>query len=184
MKRRRKAIARVKSGALARIAIRQNVQVGRDFHVGPRSRLWAPTSLIIGRNVYVGKQVTIEVDGVIGDEVLIANNVGIVGRRDHDQRQIGVAIRSADWVGDCPHLTDRTVIGSDVWIGFGAVILSGVRIGNSAIVAAGSVVTKDVPDNVVAAGVPASAVTTRMANAEFSEHWKSLSDDGVRWIKG
>lgn len=46
-------------------------------------------------------------------------------------------------------------IGDNVWIGARAVILPGVTIGNNVVVAAGSVVTRDVPDNVVVAGVPA-----------------------------
>lgn len=47
-------------------------------------------------------------------------------------------------------------IGKDVWIGAGAIILPGVKIGNGVVVAAGAVVNKDVPDNVMVAGVPAT----------------------------
>ncbi len=46
-------------------------------------------------------------------------------------------------------------IGDNVWVGARAVILPGVTIGNNVVVAAGSVVNRDVPDNVVVAGVPA-----------------------------
>lgn len=53
---------------------------------------------------------------------------------------------------------DPVTIGSDVWIGGNCVILSGVRIGDNVIVAAGAVVTKDVPSNCVVAGVPARVV--------------------------
>ena len=45
-------------------------------------------------------------------------------------------------------------IGSDVWVGGGAIILPGVRIGSKTVIGAGSVVTKDIPDGVVAAGNP------------------------------
>ena len=51
--------------------------------------------------------------------------------------------------------TKPVVIGDDVWIGANAVILPGVTIGRHCVVAAGAVVTKDVPDNSVVAGVPA-----------------------------
>lgn len=57
----------------------------------------------------------------------------------------------------------RIVIEDDVWIGAGSIILPGVRIGRGSIVGAGSVVTKDVPDFVVAAGNPAVVKATRTA---------------------
>ena len=46
-------------------------------------------------------------------------------------------------------------IGNDVWIGGNCVILPGINIGNNVIIAAGSVVTKDIPDNTLVAGIPA-----------------------------
>ena len=52
------------------------------------------------------------------------------------------------------------VVGDNVFIGYGTVILPNVRIGNNCVIAAGSVVTRDVPDGVVAGGVPAKALKT------------------------
>ena len=49
-------------------------------------------------------------------------------------------------------------IGSDVWVGGGAIILPGVRIGSRAVIGAGSVVTRDVPDDVFAAGNPCRVI--------------------------
>ena len=54
--------------------------------------------------------------------------------------------------------TKPVVIGDDVWIGANAVILPGVTIGKHCVVAAGAVVTKDVPDNCVVGGVPAKLI--------------------------
>lgn len=54
-----------------------------------------------------------------------------------------------------PAMTAPVVIGDDCWIGAGAIILPGVTIGNRSIVAAGAVVTRDVPEGVLVAGVPA-----------------------------
>ena len=51
-------------------------------------------------------------------------------------------------------------IGSDVWIGGNVTILPGVSIGNNVIIAAGAVVTKDIPDNCVAGGVPVRLIKT------------------------
>ncbi len=166
---------------LRRLAVRRNVSIGRNFHVGPRSVIWAPRSLEIGNRVYVGKNVTIEVDGRIGDGVLVANNVGIVGRRDHDRRQVGTPIRDARWVGDAPeHLSLPVTIGSDVWIGFGAVVLSGITVGDSAIVSAGAVVVTDVPSNTIVAGNPAKPVRPRFSPVELDEHWSALRKAGFR----
>jgi maltose O-acetyltransferase len=49
-------------------------------------------------------------------------------------------------------------IGSDVWVGGGAIILPGVRIGSRAVIGAGSVVTRDIPENVFAAGNPCRVI--------------------------
>lgn len=56
--------------------------------------------------------------------------------------------------------TQQVVIGDDVWIGANSVILPGVTIGHHCVVAAGAVVTKDVPDYCVVGGVPAKVIKT------------------------
>lgn len=176
---------RLKSVLLTRIAVRGNVTLGADFHVGPGSVVWAPRSLVVGRDVYIGKNVTLEVDGAIGDGVLIANMVGIIGRRDHDHTELGVNIRRSRWVGDFPDdLSQQTIIGSDVWIGYGAVVLSGVTIGDSSIVAAGSVVTSDVPPNSIVAGNPAKFMRQRFSDEELQTHWEKLKLTGHRLLVG
>ncbi|MDX6350693.1 MAG: virginiamycin acetyltransferase [Streptomyces sp.] len=152
-------------------AVRRNVRVRDDVHIGVGSILWAPQELVVGRDVYIGKGCTIEVDGAIGDSVLIANRVGIIGRSDHDMRQVGATIRRADWVGDHPHRLSRPVhIGDDVWIGYGAVVLSGLSIGRGAVVAAGAVVTSDVDPYVVVAGNPARPVGQRFDDEAITAH--------------
>jgi acetyltransferase-like isoleucine patch superfamily enzyme len=55
------------------------------------------------------------------------------------------------------------VVGSNVWIGYGACVLRGVRVGDNAIVGTNSVVTKDVPANAVVAGIPARIIRMREA---------------------
>ncbi len=159
-----------------RLAIKENVRVGERFHVGPLSRIWAPNSLVIGDDCYVGKYCTIEVDGVIGNGVLIANNVGLVGRNDHDIYEVGKLIRLARWVGDPDFHPEKgsLEVKDDVWIGFGAVVLSGITIGRGAVVAAGSVVTKDVPPYAIVAGNPAHQIAERFDAATSEEHERRI----------
>lgn len=57
-----------------------------------------------------------------------------------------------------------------MWIGFGAIVLSGVRIGKGAVVGAGSVVTKGVPSYTIVAGVPARFIRHRFTPEQVSTH--------------
>jgi acetyltransferase-like isoleucine patch superfamily enzyme len=174
-------VARAKLRLRQRSTVRANVTTGINLKYGERTVLWAPSSLIIGNNVGLGSDVRIEVDGTIGDGVLIANGVGIIGRRDHNMRELGVTIQSAEWVGEnIPKLSLPVAIGSDVWIGFGAIVLSGVSIGDSCVIGAGAVVTTDIPANSIVIGNPAKVVGLRFDEHSISEHWRLLRASGIR----
>jgi acetyltransferase-like isoleucine patch superfamily enzyme len=157
-------------------AVRGNVTLGRTVHIGLGTILWAPNRLDVGDDVYVGKGCTIECDGSIGSGVLIGNRVGLVGRHDHDFRALGTTIRRAPWVGE-PAGPDsgRVVIEDDVWIGYGAIVLSGVTVQRGAVVAAGAVVTRDVPPYAIVAGNPARAVGQRFDEDEQVLHESALA---------
>ena len=66
------------------------------------------------------------------------------------------------------------VIADNVWLGFGVTILQGVRIGKGAVVCAGAVVTKDIPDYSIVAGVPAKIIGTRSMNLDYKCSPKEL----------
>jgi acetyltransferase-like isoleucine patch superfamily enzyme len=87
----------------------------------------------------------------IGSNVSIAHGTTIM-TTTHNYTDAGVNIREA------PELFGPVTIGSDVWIGAGVRILAGVSIGNRVVIGAGSVVTKDIPSNSLAVGVPARVV--------------------------
>ena len=70
----------------------------------------------------------------------------------------------------------QTVIEDDAWIGHGAILMSGVRIGRGAIVAAGSVVTKDVPRYAIVGGVPAKVIRYRFNEEQQREHDRVLDE--------
>ncbi|MCR5272539.1 MAG: sugar O-acetyltransferase [Lachnospiraceae bacterium] len=112
-----------------------------------------------GKNIYIGNNFTgnynltiLDIREVyIGDNVMIGPNTLIttvnhpltpMGRRQH----LGIA--------------KPVTIGNDVWIGGNVTILPGVKIGNNVVVAAGAVVTHDVPDNTLVGGVPAKPIKT------------------------
>lgn len=145
-----------------RLNVSGNVHLGRAFRLGQGSTVSSAHGLAIGDHVAIGRNCTVEVCGSIGDYTLIAAAVGIVGRKDHEHAAVGVPIRYSTWVGDrACEPADRVDIGKDVWIGYGACILSGTRIGDGAIVAARSLVTRDVPAFAVVAGSPAQVVRRR-----------------------
>ncbi len=160
----------LKRKVLRALAVRSGVTAPGCLHVGPGSVVSAPRSLEIGENVYIGKNCTVQINGRLGNGVLIANNVGIVGRLDHEWREPGVFVRDGKWVGSDEALAkdplNAVQIHDDVWIGFGSVVLGGVTVGEGAIVAAGSVVIKDVPPYSVVAGTPAKVVRKRFDGPE------------------
>jgi acetyltransferase-like isoleucine patch superfamily enzyme len=134
---------------------------GKNVYIGKNSTIEGIKSLSFGDNIYIGKNVTIEVEGYVGNNCLIANNVGIIGKSDHDLTQTHLNIFEAETVRNNPSLSFPIIIEDDVWIGFGAILMSGITIGKGAIIAAGAVVTKNVEPNHIVGGVPASFIRKR-----------------------
>lgn len=81
-------------------------------------------------------------------------------------------------------LRGNTVVGNDVWIGARALIMSGVNIGNGAVVAAGSVVTKDVPPYAIVGGNPAKIIRYRFDASVIDKlqqiAWWDWPDDKIQ----
>jgi chloramphenicol O-acetyltransferase type B len=149
--------------------------IGTGFHAGTRVRIWAKSKLIIGDNFYIGRDSFIETDCIIGNNVIIGNKVGIVGKYDHHYQQVGIPIRLASQIRDTDYSWHgknlTTSIGSDVWIGYGAIVMQGVKIGNGAIIAAGSVVVKDVENYCIYAGNPAKKIKDRFdSEDDLTQH--------------
>lgn len=175
-------VRRLRGTLYRRLAVGANVRLGPDVHIGPGARLWAPRGLSVGRSTYIGRWCTIEADGAIGRGVLIANAVGIIGRLDHDFRAIGLPVREAPWIGErafARHAEQGEVaIGDDVWIGYGAIVLSRTRIGAGAIIAAGAVVTRDIAPYEIWGGNPARRLGHRFTPEEIPRHEALLA---ARW---
>lgn len=154
-------------------------RIGKNFHCARGVFIWGRDKIIIGDNFYIGKYSSIETNCIIGDNVIIANHVGIVGKYDHNYQQIGVPIRLASQIRDKDYtwkgLHETTYIGNDVWIGYGAIIMSGVKIADGCIIAAGSVVTHDTDSYSIYAGIPAKKIKARFNTQEETQlHIQSL----------
>ncbi|MDR2755523.1 MAG: hypothetical protein LBC20_07425 [Planctomycetaceae bacterium] len=106
-------------------------------------------NITVGKNVFINSCCCFQDQGgiIIGDDVLIGHRVTLA--------TLNHGVLPKDRVSLYPA---PIIIGKKVWVGASATILCGVTIGNNTIIAAGAVVTKDVPADVIAAGVPAKII--------------------------
>lgn len=124
--------------------------------------IWSPhKDVSLGKNVQFGPNCRIQCDIEFGNSILMAANVAFVGKDDHITNKPNTTIWNSGR-GD----SKKTFVGNDVWIGYGAIIIAGVRIGDGAIVAAGSVVVKDVEPCTIVGGNPASYIKNRFVTEE------------------
>lgn len=149
-------------GGLPFIAGPLNITIGDDCRISGRTTITGRYSneiypaLTIGNNVDIGWQSTIAVgrEILIGDNVRIAGSCFLGGYPGHPidafDRAMGLPCTDSQ--------AKNITLEHDVWIGTGVTIIGGVRIGHSTIVAAGSVVTKSLPNNVLAGGNPARVI--------------------------
>lgn len=110
----------------------KNIQCGAGVRINPQCYIMAKGGVSFGNNVIVSAGAKIVTSSLAVEE-------GIVKRK---------------------HVSSPVKIGNGVWIGAGAIICPGVTIGDHTIIAAGAVVTKDVPSGSIAAGIPAKVIRT------------------------
>jgi UDP-2-acetamido-3-amino-2,3-dideoxy-glucuronate N-acetyltransferase len=115
------------------------VEIQKGAEIGARCK--------ISSHTFICEGVTIEDEVFVGHGVMFTND-----RFPRATNPDGSAQTEADWV------LERTLVKRRASIGSNATILCGITIGEGALVAAGSVVTKDVPDHAIVAGVPAKVV--------------------------
>lgn len=122
----------------------------------------------------------------IGNFCSIAPAVAFILSSEHAARYVSTfPFRVKYGFADCEALSKGDIrIDDDVWIGYGATILSGVHIGQGAVVAASAVVTKDVPPYAIVGGVPAKVIKYRFPSEMIEQllkvDYSKLSDDMVR----
>ena len=145
--------------------------VSDTFYMGGKSIL--SSDLSAADYSYLGPNCLICPKVKIGRYSMIANNVSVIGS-DHIYTD---ATQPIIFSGR-PNLKE-TIIGEDVWVGAFSIIMTGVEIGNGAIVGAGSVVTKDIPPYSVFAGVPAKFIKMRFNDDEINTHINMLKSKNV-----
>jgi acetyltransferase-like isoleucine patch superfamily enzyme len=128
--------------------------------------------IIMGDYSYVGPNCIIYKNVKIGKYSMVANNVSIIGQ-DHiwDKTNLPIIFSGR------PQNYKSTVIGNDVWIGAHSKIRTGVKIGDGAIIAMGSIVVKDVPPYSIVGGNPAKLIKKRFSPAQIKEHKKMLESN-------
>jgi acetyltransferase-like isoleucine patch superfamily enzyme len=147
------------SGLELQIARGGRVEFGRFVWLGHGSKIRCHEGVVeIGAKSVLGQECTISAyERVrIGEQCVIADRAMFIDF-DHGMVEVERPIRKQGIY------TRPVEVGSNVWIGYGACILRGVRVGDNSVIGTNCVVTKDVPANAVVAGVPARIVRMREA---------------------
>ncbi len=143
-----------------------NGNVWQIIHLGSygrQSRILPSAQLAFAENIFIGGEVDVSRRVIIWagpkSKITIGNKTGIGPgsfiTSDNNSMKAGIPIR------DQQRNEADVIIGSDVWIGANSIILPGVTINDGAVIGAGSVVTKDVPENAIAVGNPAKVLKYR-----------------------
>jgi acetyltransferase-like isoleucine patch superfamily enzyme len=142
----------------AHVTPRRKARIGSGVRLAPNVSFRNGERIEIGARSHIGEFCSLwagDRDGriVIGEDALFGPRVYITASN--------YSYTSGSPVWRQPRVEQDVVIGSDVWLGVRVVVLPGVTIGDGCVVAAGSVVTHDLPPGVVAAGVPARIIKAR-----------------------
>ncbi|WP_034528686.1 DapH/DapD/GlmU-related protein [Secundilactobacillus oryzae] len=148
-------VQELNTGAHTQTEIRQLVSQITNERIDETTEIRLPFHTDFGRNLHIGESVFINANAMftdlggiyIGDHVLIGPNVTIASV---NHRMVPADRRNLDLASVHIH--------NNAWLGANVTVTPGVSIGENAVVAAGAVVTRDVPDNMVVAGVPARMV--------------------------
>jgi acetyltransferase-like isoleucine patch superfamily enzyme len=150
-------------GLELQIARRGRIEFGRFVWIGDGTKIRCHEGVVeIGAKTVIGQECTISAYQRvrIGEQCVIADRAMFIDF-DHGVVEVERSIREQG-------IYKRDVeVGSNVWIGYGACILRGVRVGDNSIVGTNSVVTRDVPANAVVAGIPARVIRMREAPREM-----------------
>ncbi|MDQ3676559.1 MAG: acyltransferase [Actinomycetota bacterium] len=165
---------RLKTDGLCFVCPNVTIEIGKDatLHVGRWSWIGHGSKIrahegevFIGAKSVIGQECTITAFQhiSIGRECIVADRVMLIDF-DHGVVETERPVREQGIYKRDVH------VGHNVWIGYGVAILRGVRVGDNCVLGTSSIVSKDVPDNAVAAGVPARVL--RMRRAPQTLRWQ------------
>ncbi len=134
---------------------------------------WISKNVEIGDFTYINKGSSVFSKCTIGKYCSISSNVTI-GAKEHNYNMVTthpiLYDKKYSKKNICFESTaEKIEIGNDVWIGIGVVVLRGVKVGNGAVLGAGSVITKDVPPYSIVGGVPAKIIKYRFDENKIKE---------------
>jgi len=167
----------------------EKIRIGTNAHVRGELLIFPYGGrIIIGDYAYVGKNSVIwsAAEVKIGNHVLISHNCNIIDTDSHEINHLARAKAFEEMLKyghpqKAPDVRNAPIhIDDYVWLSYNVSVLKGVKIGQGAIVAAGSVVTKDVPPFVMVAGNPAR--TIRRLPRSQSESMNKKSKTGTRYL--
>lgn len=149
----------------------KNVKYNGFIRVMKGTRFNPGYEFVLGHNVQFGPNCLLDTGAIMGNNILLAGNVCFIGKNDHTFNILGKTIWNSPRGKNNP-----IIVENDVWIGHGAIIMSGIKIGAGSIVASGAVVTKDVPPCAIVGGNPARIIKYRFDNDEdIKRHCEWLS---------
>lgn len=128
---------------------------GKRLMIKENVEIYHPERFSVGFKCGIGRNCVIDAFGYVtfGNNVRLGPNV-MIATMSH--ASVGQSIGSVE------KCTKPVIIGNNVWIGHGVTILPGVKVGDNVIIAAGAVVTKNVPNDVTVGGVPAIIIKSKL----------------------
>jgi len=167
-----KVFIKLYSSIQKRKMLKKFASIGNDFHFNPEGSHFYYKNIYIGNHVSIGYNADFVASRskiIIGDHVVFAPHVSIRGG-DHRYDLVGRFIDSITDSEKLPENDTDVVFEGDNWIGMNVTILKGVTIGRGAIIAAGSVVIKNIPPYSICGGIPGKVLKKRFTKAQIIEH--------------
>lgn len=161
----------------------QGVRVGK-YSYGYERLCKAHSNLLQSIGAFCSINNTVEIAGPNHPTQYISTHPFFYNRLIHGEESVPPLLDHDEDVIEAVRDNEKIIIGNDVWIGKKVLLLPSIKIGNGAIIGAGAVVTKDVPDYAIVAGVPAKVIRYRFSPSEIAKlnkiAWWDWDDEKIK----